>query len=71
MSRGEINFSVKLDNAANANAAACIVYNNTSGTFGMDLTDSSATIPCVSITQGDADAIRERSTAVGEVTLGP
>lgn len=32
----------------------------------MDLTDSSATIPCVSITQGDADAIRERSTAVGE-----
>ena len=66
VSRGEINFSVKLDNAANANAAACIVYNNTSGTFGMDLTDSSATIPCVSITQGDADAIRERSTAVGE-----
>lgn len=48
--RGSINFMDKCQNAADAGAVACIVYNNTTGEFGMDLTDCTAGIPCVAIT---------------------
>ena len=53
VSRGSISFPEKLTNASNAGAAACIVYNNTSGEIYMDLTDTEGTIPCVSITMAD------------------
>ena len=43
---------------------ACIVYNNTTGTINMDLSDSTATIPCVSIQQSDAVKILEKSEAI-------
>ena len=48
--RGSINFAAKVDNAAAAGAVACIVYNNTSGEFGMNLEGGTSTIPAVSIT---------------------
>ena len=48
--RGVTNFSEKCDNAADAGAVACLVYNNTTGAFGMDLSGAVSTIPCVSIT---------------------
>ena len=48
--RGSINFSAKVDNAAAAGAVAALVYNNTSGEFGMNLEGGTSTIPAVSIT---------------------
>ena len=51
--RGVESFVTKCENAAAAGAAACIVYNNTSDEFGMDLTDCTAQIPCISITMED------------------
>ena len=65
VSRGESSFSDKLTAADNASAAACVIYNNIPGTaISMDLSGSYASIPCVSITKGDADAIRAASRAV-------
>ncbi|OLA31218.1 MAG: hypothetical protein BHW33_03575 [Firmicutes bacterium CAG:137_57_8] len=65
VSRGELNFSQKLTNAANAGAAACVIYNNVPGAaVSMDLSQSYANIPCVGVTKADADAIRAASTAV-------
>ena len=55
--RGGIAFMEKCENATAAGAAACIVYNNTDGEFGMDLTDCKATIPCVSIMLEDAEKL--------------
>ena len=54
VSRGSISFFEKVDNAAAAGAAICIVYNNTDGEIGMDLTDSTSKIPAVSILLADA-----------------
>ena len=51
--RGTISFAEKCQNADAAGAVACIVYNNTTEEFGMDLTDCTATIPCISITMED------------------
>ena len=51
--RGVTSFVEKCETAESFGAIACIVYNNTSGEFGMDMTDTVATIPCVSITMAD------------------
>lgn len=59
VSRGAISFYVKHMNAESAGAAGVLVYNNTSGTIGMNLTGSTATIPCASITLADAKMIME------------
>ena len=64
VSRGSTSFYQKHDAAANAGALACIVYNNQPGAINMDLSSSSATIPCVSITQADGAVIRTNSTPV-------
>lgn len=48
--RGITNFSSKHEFAQEAGAVACIIYNNTSGTLNMALTDGTGTIPCVSVT---------------------
>ena len=62
-SRGGSNFHVKGDNAASLGASATVVYNNQPGTFAMDLSYYNYTVPCVSITQADANTIRSASTA--------
>ena len=70
-SRGDLNFAVKANNAADLGASATIVYNNEPGGFGMDLTGYSYTRPCASIAQADADAIRSASqkhTTSGGIT---
>ena len=65
VSRGETAFADKLTAAEDAGAAACVVYNNEPGLpLNMDLSTSSAYIPCVMIAQSDADLIRAASTAV-------
>ncbi len=59
ISRGEINFSLKLFNAEQAGAIGCIIYNNQPGTIGLQMTDDngnlndgiSGQVPCVSVTQ--------------------
>ncbi|MDD7651665.1 MAG: S8 family serine peptidase [Candidatus Faecousia sp.] len=69
ISRGEISFSQKLTNADRAGAAACVIYNNVAGAaVNMDLSQSYAWIPCVGITQADAEAIRAASTPVEDET---
>ena len=64
VSRGQSSFYQKHDAAAAAGALACVVYNNQSGSINMDLSDSTATIPCVSITQADGELIRKQAEPV-------
>lgn len=59
--RGEISFTEKANMAASLGAAAVIIYNNTSGSFGMDLTGYEHTAPVVSISQEDAASIKAAS----------
>ena len=60
--RGDSSFYQKHMAVEAVGGAACIVCNNQDGTINMDLTDSTATIPCVSILNSDAMAIMEAST---------
>ncbi len=62
-SRGEISFYEKAENAVAAGAVATVIYNNTTGTLNMDLTDYSKTAPCVSILQSEGAAIKALSQA--------
>lgn len=48
--RGLTAFTEKCQFAEEAGAIACLIYNNTSGTIGLDLTNGTAVIPCASIT---------------------
>ena len=62
--RGTSTFTQKHDAAAAAGGVVCIVVNNQAGTINMDLSGSEATIPCVSITQADGQAITANAAAV-------
>ena len=62
--RGTSSFYQKHMAVEEVGGVACIVCNNQAGTINMDLTDSTATIPCVSILNSDAVAIMEASTPV-------
>ena len=58
--RGGIQFMEKCENAQAHGAVACIVYNNDVGEFGMDLTGSTATIPCISVMMADGEYMIEQ-----------
>lgn len=61
VSRGggeDCTFPVKVENAENAGAVACIVYNNEAGYIGMNLNGCKAKIPAVSISQADGEMIK-------------
>ena len=64
VSRGSTNFADKANLAAEAGAVATIIYNNTEGSIGLNLTGYAYTAPCVAILQSDASAIKAASTAV-------
>ncbi len=64
VSRGTTTFAQKHMAAQEVGALACIVYNNTSGILGLDLTGSTADIPCVAITQDNAQTVLEQAEAV-------
>ncbi len=78
ISRGEINFSLKLYNAEQAGAVGCIIYNNQPGSIGLQMTDDngnlndgiSGEVPCVSVTQevgkALADATEKKLTVDSE-----
>lgn len=56
--RGTSTFALKHTAVSDAGGAACVVVNNEAGTFNMDLTNSSATIPCVGLLQKDGETIK-------------
>ena len=56
--RGELTFIEKTMNAQNAGAAGVIIYNNTSGYISM-ATESTITIPQLSLSQSDGLAIKQ------------
>ncbi len=61
VSRGSLAFYEKANIAVSKGAVATIVYNNTTGTIGMDLTDYHHDAPAISITKDVADKIRTMS----------
>ena len=67
--RGVISFYEKVDNAADAGAVACIVYNNVSGDIYMDLTDSESLIPAVSITLANGSYIIDALAENPDLTI--
>ena len=67
--RGVIAFTEKCQNAQDAGAVACLVYNNESGTIIMDMTDSPVTIPCASITMADGAYILSALEENPDLTL--
>lgn len=69
-SRGTTSFFEKANVIASKGAVAGIIYNNQDGKIGLNLTGYEYTMPCVSITQADAAAIRAISEeAVTEAGL--
>ncbi len=60
--RGTSSFYQKHDAAGAVGGIACIVVNNAAGTINMDLSSSTSTIPCVSITQADGEAVKALDT---------
>ena len=62
--RGTSSFYQKHMAVAAAGAAGAVVCNNQAGVIRMDLSDSTATIPCVSILQTEAADIKAASTPV-------
>lgn len=61
-SRGTTSFGEKANAAVSLGAAAVVVYNNTSGVFGMILDGYEYDAPCVAILQSEAAEIRAVST---------
>ena len=64
VSRGTTNFSDKHQSVAAVGGVACIVVNNVAGEINMDLSASTATIPCVSISLADGRTIQTLADAV-------
>ena len=66
VSRGEINFSEKANNASNAGFAGCIIYNNVEGSISMDLTDYVGSGPAVSVSKANGDFLRASAVQAAE-----
>lgn len=62
VARGTYSFADKYDTAAAAGAAAVVIYNNEAGTIYADLTGSTATVPCATISLAEARSIFELFT---------
>ena len=81
ISRGAINFSLKLYNAEQAGAVGCIIYNNEPGSIGLQMTDEEGNLndgitgntPCVSVSMatGAALAAAENKVLVVSAENGP
>ena len=81
ISRGSINFSLKLFNAEQAGAVGCIIYNNEPGTIYLQMANEdgslndgiSGDVPCVSASMetGAALAAAENKTMVVSAVDGP
>ncbi len=60
-SRGETSFFEKANIAVELGAIATVIYNNTTGAMGLNLTGYNYTAPCVSILQSEGKAIMAAS----------
>ena len=69
ISRGDITFQEKIDNAADAGAIAAIVYNNQAGVIGMAV--ENIKIPACSITQEDGQYLISLAEMPEEETPAP
>ena len=67
--RGTLSFTEKCTNAENAGAVACIIYNNVTEVFGMNLSDCEGSIPCVSITMADGAYLTAQLEANPKLTV--
>lgn len=56
--RGITPFVDKIQLAEDAGAVACLIYNNTTGTFGMDLSTGTATIPSAALTMNAGEQLK-------------
>ena len=72
ISRGSINFSLKLFNAEQAGAVGAIIYNNEPGSIGLQMADEegnlndgiSGNVPCVSVSQATGAAMAAAANKV-------
>ena len=72
ISRGQINFSLKLYNAEQAGAAGVIIYNNEPGSIGLQMTDEEGNLndgitgdtPCVSVAMTTGAALAAAANKV-------
>ncbi|RUO22599.1 hypothetical protein CWE08_05340 [Aliidiomarina iranensis] len=69
VSRGDCAFGDKATNFENAGAIAMILYNNAAGTISMNMPDT--TLPSVSITQADGNALLEAWVEGDTATINP
>lgn len=70
ISRGEISFVDKINNAADKGAVAAIIYNNTAGSISMSI--DGVTIPAVSILKSDGELMKAAiSDGVGTMKCDP
>ena len=67
VSRGTLTYSDKVNFAVAKGAAAVVIYNNTDGMFGMDLSGIYYTNPVVAIGRADARAIMAASEKVSDI----
>lgn len=73
VSRGSISFPEKQTNAQNAGAIACVVYNNSTDPFLMQINDGEGNIPCISTTMANGAfmaAAQTKTLTVCDGTLG-
>ena len=69
-SRGELTFGQKAAAAAGKGALALVVYNDVPGSFNMNLEGYDGSMPCVSISQTDGQAIRAAAADQGSCRTG-
>ncbi len=62
--RGTSSFFEKHEAVAEVGGVACIVVNNQAGTINMDLSDSTASIPCVSVLQAVGETLKAEAAPV-------
>lgn len=64
VTRGTVSFSDKHMAVSGVGGVACVVANNAAGDINMDLSASTATIPCVAISMADGKTVLSAATPV-------
>lgn len=69
VSRGITPFVDKIQLAQDAGAVACLIYNNTTGSFGMDLSTGTSTIPAAAISMNAGEQLKAYAQETQQPTL--
>lgn len=67
--RGLTAFVDKIQLAENAGAVACLIYNNTSGSIGMDLSTGTSTLPAAAISMNAGELLKAYAETTEHPTL--